>query len=95
MFSIRQHCIPSYNFIRRTEQAFISNGILFPKELSLLEEKTAQGVCNKAMRVSNSKEFGKLKSCSIRSGAISNYEFVPAKEKQNLISLLTDVKHLL
>lgn len=91
--SIRNHCIPSYDFIRRVQKVSNLVGEQIPQELSSLEEETAGGICRKAIKIANSEFYKSLPYCqNIVSGGMSNYMFYRDKEKDLILSYLADLQ---
>ncbi len=95
MFSIRQHCVPSYDFIRRVENVARLIGEIIPVQFQQFNEKTTE-ICNKAYAISQSEWYKSLPFAqNIQSGTVSNYMWYRDKEKEQLEQFLSAVKHLL
>lgn len=72
MISIREHCIPAYDNLRRMERVSP-----MPKYLSEMEEGTAGGIIAKLKAVIESEYFNDLPDQSIiKSGMVDNWQWV-------------------
>ena len=72
MISIREHCIPAYDNLRRMERV-----AKMPKYLSEMEEGTAGGIIAKLKAVIESNYFDGLPDQSIiKSGMVDNWLWI-------------------
>ena len=90
--SIREHCIPCYDFLRRVENVANVCNTSIPEQFTSMEEKTAGGVVTKAYEVANSDFYENLLDMQvIQSGANPNYRFDKSAEKAEITQIMNEV----
>lgn len=94
IISIREYCIPAYDWISRTQKAAEKSGINIPAELTSMEQKTAGGICEKVAHFWAAEFWDLLpEAVVIESGVISDFVWVKeeqGKEAQRISLILAD-----